>query len=105
MIIIIIIIIIKKRRKLHTDVYNCSRIKDKTTLQANGKSQFESHLDVKVPLDFGWIIEGGEYCPKWFYGGIALRAIEITLDEDADTGDETVFFEFCQVYFNTKPIF
>ena len=49
-----------------------------------------SHPDVNDPLDFGWIIEGGKYCPKWFDGAIALRAIEITLDDDADTGDEVI---------------
>ena len=50
-----------------------------------------SRLDVKNPLDFVWIIEGGQYCPKWFCGAIVLRLIEITLDDNADTGDKAIY--------------
>lgn len=50
-----------------------------------------SRPDVKSPLDFVWIIEGGQYCPKWLYGAILLRLIEITLDDNADTGDKAIY--------------
>ena len=54
------------------------------------------HPDVNDLIDFGWIIEGGKYCPKWYDGAIALRVIEIMFDDNANTGDEWsyLFFEF-----------
>ena len=50
-----------------------------------------SRLDVKNPLHFVWIIEGRQHCPKWFYEAIVLRLIEITLDDNTDTGDKAIY--------------
>lgn len=44
-----------------------------------------SHPHVKDLTDFCWIMKGGKKCPKWTDGAVAPKAIELKLEDQADT--------------------